>query len=213
MHHSHQSAATSRKGFTLIETVVAMGIVMVVAVLFMRFSRDVTDSTVRFSGSLLTQQQLNVTMQVLLPEIRSASQGNDGSFPIAHAATSSFQFYSDIDRDGLFDRVRYYLQGTTFTKGVIEPTGSPLAYVTSTETFQDLVYNVIPGSQIFSYYDKTATSTASTPLSQPVDVSRVKAVRITLVANQGTSSTPSLTGVETTATIRNLRYKEYGQDN
>ena len=196
-----------QKGFTLMEIVVTMGIVMIVAVLFMRLSRDITDSTLRFSSSLLTQEQLDVTMQTMLPEIRSASQGNDGSFPIVDASTSTFQFYSDIDRDGVFDRVRYFLSGTTFRKGFIKPTGSPLAYVTSTETFQDVIYNIIPGSQIFTYYDKNATSTSSAFLQQPVDVSLVKTIRITLVANQGTTSTPSLTGVETQATIRNLRYK------
>lgn len=205
---NYQSPITRKaSGFTLLEIVIAMGIVAMVAVLFMRLSRDITDSTLRFSGSLLTQEQLNQTMQIILPEIRSASQANDGSFPILSAGTSSFQFYSDIDHDGLFDLVRYRLNGTTFEKGVVKPTGSPLQYVTSTETFRDLVYNIIPGAQLFTYYDKNATSTASASLQQPIDVSLVKTVKITLVANQGTTSTPSITGVETEATIRNLRHK------
>jgi type II secretory pathway component PulJ len=197
----------SHRGFTLLEIVITMGIVMMVGVLFMRLSRDVTDSTLRFSGELVTQAQLTNTIQVILPEIRSAAPANDGSYAILDASTSTFRFFSDIDRDGLFDQVRYFLSGTTFKKGVIKPTGSPLQYVSSTESVQDLVYNIILGSQLFTYYDKNATSTNSTPLQQPLDVSQVKTVRITLVANQGTSSTPSLVGVETQATIRNLRYK------
>jgi hypothetical protein len=195
------------RGFTLVEVAIAMALVMMLGVLFMRLSRDITDSALRFSSSLLTQQQLTATMQVMLPEIRSASQGNDGSYPIAVAATSTFQFYSDVDLDGRFERVRYYLNGSTFRKGVIRPTGSPLQYVTSTEEFQDLVYNVIPGSQIFSYYDKNTTSTTATGMIQPVDVSLIKTIKVTLTANQGTTSTPSLVGTETEATIRNLRYK------
>jgi prepilin-type N-terminal cleavage/methylation domain-containing protein len=196
-----------KKGFTLIELVVTMGIVMMVGVLFMRLSRDVTDSTLRFSGSLITQAALDQTMQVILPEIRSASQANDGSYPILEAGTSSLKFYSDVTQDGLFDLVHYYLDGTTFKKGVVTPTGSPLEYVTSTEAIRDVVYDVIPGAQLFTYYDKTATSPDSTPLQQPVDVSKVRTIKITLVANQGTTSTPSITGVETQATIRNLRNK------
>jgi type II secretory pathway pseudopilin PulG len=194
-------------GFTLLETVIAMGLVIFLGVLFMRLSRDITDSALRFSSELVTQQQLTTTMEVMLPEIRSASPANDGSYPILSATTSSLQFYSDVDRDGLFDQVRYYLSGTTFTKGVVKPSGSPLKYVTSTEAFQDLVYNMVPGSQIFTYYDSSATSSGSTALAAPVDVSKIKTIRVTLVANQGTSSTPSLVGVETQATIRNLRYK------
>jgi prepilin-type N-terminal cleavage/methylation domain-containing protein len=199
--------SNNQKGFTLIELVITMGIVTMVGVLFMRLSRDITDSTLRFSGSLITQAALDQTMQVILPEIRSASQANDGSYPILEAGTSSLQFYSDVTQDGLFDLVRYYLEGSTFKKGVVAPTGSPLAYVTSTEVIRDVVYDVIPGAQLFTYYDKTATSPDSTPLQQPVDVSKVRTIKITLVANQGTTSTPSITGVETQATIRNLRNK------
>ncbi len=198
---------SARAGFTLIEIVIAMGITMMVGVLFVRLSRDVTDTTLRFSRTLITQQAIETTLQVIIPEIRSIAQSNDGSFPISVAATSTFEFYSDIDRDGLFDRVRYFLDGATLTKGVIKPTGSPLAYVTSTETLQSLVDNIIVGSQIFTYYDRNATTTNSVPLQQPVSPLDVKTIRVSLVANQGTSSTPSLVGVDTEATIRNLRYK------
>lgn len=196
-----------RSGFTLVELVVAMAIVAVVAVLFMRLSRDITDSTLRFSGSLVTQQSIQATLEVMIPEIRSIAQSNDGAFPISAAATSSFEFYSDIDRDGLFDRVRYFLSDTTFKKGVIEPTGSPLTYATSNEVVRDLVYNVVPAVQIFSYYDSTATSSQSTALPLPIDPLLIKTVRISLFANQGTASKPSIVGVNNEATIRNLRYK------
>lgn len=194
-------------GFTLVELVITMTIVIVVGVLFMRLSRDVTDSTLRFSSSLVTQQSVQATLQVMVPEIRSIAQSNDGAYPISAAATSSFEFYSDIDRDGLFDRVRYFLSGTTFKKGVIEPTGSPLTYATSSEVVRDLVYNVLPTAQIFTYYDSAATSSASASLPLPIDPLKVKTVKISLYANQGTASKPSIVGVETEATVRNLRYK------
>ena len=194
-------------GFTLVEVVITMAIVMIVGVLFMRLSQDITSSALRFTNSLVTQQSIQSTLQTMVPEIRSAAQSNDGAYAISVAATSTFEFYSDVDRDGLFDRVRYFLSSTTFKKGVIKPTGSPLTYATSSEVLQDLVENVIPGSQIFSYYDKNATSSGSTALPSPIDPVQVKTIKITLVANQGTSSTPSIVGVETSATIRNLRYK------
>ena len=184
-----------------------MAIVMIVGVLFMRLSQDITSSALRFTNSLVTQQSIQSTLQTMVPEIRSAAQSNDGAYAISVAATSTFEFYSDVDRDGLFDRVRYFLSNTTFKKGVTKPTGSPLTYATSSEVLQDLVENVIPGSQIFSYYDKNATSSGSTALPSPVDPVQVKTIKITLVANQGTSSTPSIVGVETSATVRNLRYK------
>lgn len=198
---------STTSGFTLVEVVIAMGITMIVAVLFMNLSRDITDTAIRFNRSLITQQAVESTVQSMIPEIRSIAQSNDGAFPVSVAGTSTFEFYSDIDRDGLFERVRYFLDGTTFTKGVIKPTGSPLVYATSSEVFQTLVDNMIPTNQIFRYYDQTATSTYSQQLQQPVSPLNVKTISISIIANQGTTSTPSLVGVETSATIRNLRYK------
>jgi prepilin-type N-terminal cleavage/methylation domain-containing protein len=196
----------SQQGFTLMEIVVAMGIMVIIGVLGTYFARDITDSTLRVNRSLLTQQQLQQTLQLMVPEIRSASQSNDGSYPIVQATTSTFTFFSDIDQDGDFDRVRYFLNGTNLDKGVISPSGVPLSYPTSTETLRTLVENMV-ASQIFTYYGETATSTQSVPLPFPVNVLAIKTVEVTLVANQGTTSTPAFVGVKNQATIRNLRYK------
>ncbi|HEX8591654.1 MAG TPA: type II secretion system protein, partial [Candidatus Paceibacterota bacterium] len=45
--------------------------------------------------------------------IREASYGDDGSYPIASAATSSLTFYSDFDRDDSVEKEQYVLQGGT----------------------------------------------------------------------------------------------------
>ena len=193
------------RGFTLLEVIIASAIVVVVGWLIVNFGIDLAVSNIRFNGSLLTQAQIHQTLQIMVPEIRSASQSNGGAYPIATAGTSTLIFYSDIDRDGLFERVRYFLNGSTFSKGVIKPTGTPFVYPTSTEVVYDLVNTMIPGT-IFAYYDEDARTSTSTPLSQPVDILRIKMVRITLIANQGTTSTPSIVGVEDQATVRNLRY-------
>jgi prepilin-type N-terminal cleavage/methylation domain-containing protein len=197
----------NEKGFTLLEILIAMAIVTGITFSIGLFGNDLTKYSLRFNNSLVIQQEIQQTLQIMIPEIRSASQSNNGIYPIEEASSTSFIFYSDINVDGKFDRVRYFLNGTTFQKGVIKPTGSPLAYVTSTETVVDVVHNMV-GSQIFSYYDSNATSTNSAALVQPVDVLKVKMVKVSLVANQGiNSSTPAYVGVENQATIRNLRYK------
>lgn len=195
------------KGFTLMEVVIAMAITIMLGVFFVRLARDTTDSTLRFNNQLLAQQQIEQTLALLVPEIRSISQGIDGSYPIAEATTSTFQFYADVDRNGTFDKVRYFLSGNQFNKGVIKPTGSPLSYPTSTEYVLTVVDGIVPGAQIFSYYGASATSSASTALSSPVDVLLIKTVKVTLVVDQGLPGQPSFAGAETSATIRNLRYK------
>lgn len=194
-------------GFTLIEIVVAVAITSGLAFFFMTLARDTTDATLRFNSQLMTQQQIEQTMQLIVPEIRSIAQGIDGAYPIAEATTSTFQFYSDIDRNGSFDKVRYFLSNGTLKKGVIRPTGNPPVYATSSEAITDVVASVVGGTTLFSYYDSSATSSASNALPSPIDVLRIKTIKITIVANQGTATKPSLVGAETSATIRNLRYK------
>lgn len=197
----------SSAGFTLIEIVVAMAITSGLAFFFMTLARDTTDATLRFNSQLMTQQQIEQTMQLIVPEIRSIAQGIDGAYPIAEATTSTFQFYSDIDRNGSFDKVRYFLSNGALKKGVIRPTGNPPVYATSSEAITDVVASVVGGTTLFSYYDSSATSSTSDALPSPIDVLRIKTIKITIVANQGTATKPSLVGAETSATIRNLRYK------
>jgi len=195
-----------QKGLTLIEVLITMALMTGIAFLITRLSGDLTDYSLRFNRGLFTQQQIQQTLQIIVPEIRSASQSSNGVYPIVEAATTSFKFYSDLDKNGTFEEVRYFLQGGIFKKGVIKPTGNPPTYPTSTEDVYDLVHNMSTGT-IFFYYDNTATSTLSAPLSSPVDVLKIRTVEVRLIANQGTTSTQSLTGIDNRATIRNLRYK------
>ncbi len=193
-------------GFTLLELLIAMALIGGITLFIGIFGNDLANYNIRLNTSILAQQEMHQTLQIMVPEIRSAAQSNTGNYPIEQAATGTLIIYSDIDANGTYDRVRYFLEGSTLKKGVVKPTGDPLSYNTSTEKFSDLVHAMI-GSQIFSYYDLNATSTAALPLPSPVDVLKINMVRITLVANQGTTSTPSIVGVESQATIRNLRYK------
>lgn len=197
----------NNKGFTLIEILVGMVITVIVVFFIISFAADITDSSLRLGGSLFTQQQLQQTLQVMVPEIRSVGQSSVGAYPIEIATSTEFSFYSDIDRDGKFEKVRYFLDNTTFKKGIIVPTGEPLVYDDEDEEIFPLVDSIVVGPQIFSYYDIDATSTQSTQLSTPVDVLKIRMVKITLVANQGTAGEISIVGAEDQATIRNLRYK------
>lgn len=45
----------------------------------------------------------------MVKEIREASMGEDGSYPIAKAEDKEFIFYGDVDYDGDVERVRYFL--------------------------------------------------------------------------------------------------------
>lgn len=193
-----------RSGFTIIEVIVTAAIAAVIVLAVGKFSNTISNVAVVLNNKLQTSQDLDQIFQVIVIELRSISQSSVGGYPIESASTSSLTFFSDIDRDGLFERVRYFLATSTLRKGVVRPTGTPLAYVTSTEIVTSVIPNIIPTGNLFSYYGDMATSTTN-PLSSPIDVSAIRIVRMSLTADVSTSTSPKPTTMDATITIRNLR--------
>lgn len=198
----------SEQGMTLLEILITMVLVTGITFFVISFSKDVTDSSLRFTGSLVASQQIQQALQIILPELRSAATSNNGSYPIIQAASTSLTFFSDIDHDGVFERVRYFFQSDALKKGIIEPTGEPLVYTTSSEVVFDLITNLVVQEPIFTFYPENATSTESAPLPEPIDILSIRMISVTLFANQGSGADPVLVGGRNQATIRNLRYKQ-----
>lgn len=100
------------KSFTLIETLVAI----FVFTLAMGAVSGFILMAYR-TQSYTWQQSLAISearrgIEIMVKEIRKAKQGDDGSYPIELAGDKEFVFYADIDKDGLTEKVRYFL-GTT----------------------------------------------------------------------------------------------------
>lgn len=136
-------------------------------------------------------------------DIREATYGDDGSYPIAAFATSSLTFYSDVDRDSSTERIRYFLQGSTFKKGVINPTGSPAVYNPATEEISIVSEYTRNGDQnipIFRYY--TASSTEITTFATTTGIAFIS---INLVVNVNPARLPGEFTLKSSATLRNLK--------
>ncbi len=139
-------------------------------------------------------------------EIRNASGGNDGSYPLGQASTSQIIFYTAYGAVGTnVNRIRYYIASSTLYKGVITPTGSPLTY-TGSEKITSVLPNVLSSSSpIFYYYDGNYAGTSS-PLAQPVNLNQVKFVQIKMVINNQDRRNSTSTFIVTTgSTMRNLK--------
>jgi type II secretory pathway component PulJ len=194
-----------RSGLTLLEVVLSIGLTALIVIVLSKFSSTVTSVGTVINQRLQVQQDLEQTIQVMTTEIRSAGPSASGGYPLESAASSSFIFFSDVERDGVMERVRYYFGTSTLQKGVVEPSSStPPIYVSSTEIVKAVIPNVIIGSSSFQYFGSSATSTAA-PLTSPVDIAAVRFMRISISADVSTSSAPKPITFSNTITIRNLR--------
>jgi prepilin-type N-terminal cleavage/methylation domain-containing protein len=147
-------------------------------------------------------------IEIMVKEIREAKIGDDGSYPLIQAGDLSFTFYSDIDRDASAERVRYFLDGTTFKKGIVQPSGDPPQYDLPTETVTILsqyVRNTAP-TPIFTYFNGDwPADTINNPLTTLTRLSETKLMHLRLKINVDINRPPSDFVLESDAQVRNLK--------
>jgi len=146
-------------------------------------------------------------IETMVKEIREARYGDDGSYPLEEAGDFQFIFYSDIDRDDLTERVRYFLEGTDFKKGVVEPSGDPPQYILADENVSILSSYVRNTSQpIFTYYNGDwPTDTINNPLPTLARLTETKLMHVYLKVNIDPNRPPDDFELESDAQIRNLK--------
>ena len=198
-----------RDGFTLIEIVIGIGLTAIVVFLVGTIGNQFSVIGNFVNQKLQNRMDAERVFQTMIREIRSAGLSALGAYAIESATPTSFTFFSDIDGDGRYERVRYFLSTSTaatstVNKGVIRPTGNPLLYPTSTEVVSPAILNSISTSTVFKYFDANSTGTQG-PLPSPVDAPKITVVKIEtwVDVKPGTSSLPTyFTG---TAQIRSLK--------
>lgn len=196
------------RGFSLIEVVV---LIFVFTIAMAALSAFIVRSYRMYSYNLQQVTAINEArrgIEVMVKEIREARYGEDGSYPISQAGDFNFIFYGDIDRDSGIERVRYFLDGTNFKKGVVEPTGDPPQYVLSGETFSILSSYARNGtsSPIFKYYNGDwPGDTINNPLPTLTRLSDTKLMHVYLKINVDPSRPPDNFILESDTQIRNLK--------
>ena len=195
----------NNKGVIFIEVLVAVSISALITGAIVQLFLSSWKSNAIIWEQLATQNEGRKVIQDFGNELREASASSIGSYSIESASGTAIVFFSNIDSDSLVERIRYFLSGATLKKGVIKPTGSPLAYVSSTETFTDVANDVANGTtSIFYYYDGNFSGTQS-PLSSPVTIAQIRMVKITLKLEEDPNLSPMPFYIESKVTIRNLK--------
>ena len=190
------------RGFTLVETVVTIallgGILVALSTVIVFFYRT-NANVLEQSGAIASARS---GIEAAMKDLREATIGEDGSFPIAAAGPNTLTFYADVDQDASVERIRYNLIDDVLYRYTLQATGNPPGY-TEAETVEivsDHVRNDVFGTDVFSYFDSNGTQLGSNP--SPLDIAFVTA---TIVVNINPTRAPEEFTLTSSATLRNLR--------
>jgi prepilin-type N-terminal cleavage/methylation domain-containing protein len=202
------SQKKQKKGFTLVETLVVIFIFSIIMIGTTLLLRNILKNSKQQTLALDVVDQARIVIFNFTNELRNATAGNDGSYPLNQTGDSQIILYTMYGSaaNTKVNRLRYYVSGTTLYKGVIVPSGNPLTYNISSEVSTAIISNLANASTpVFRYYDGNYAGT-STPLTQPINVNTVKFVAINLIlpTQDARESTTTFT-ITAGGTIRNIK--------
>lgn len=192
---------TSR-GMTLIETIVWVSVTSMIMLAIVQtvqvFYR--TNTYAMEQGEAVTSAQRGI--ESMIKVMRESAYSSTGAWPVISMATSSFSFYADTDSDPFIERVRFYIQGGSLVRGIIDPSGDPPVY-TNPETFtsvSDFVRNTELATPLFQYYDKNGVL-----MTDLTKIAEVRFVQVTVIVNINPYRLPNQFMLRSTAALRNLK--------
>ncbi len=196
----------TNRGFTLPEILVSIFIIGLLSVTATRFMRDVFSLNYTLQGSLNAQIDARHIVKVMVTEIREAGPSALGAYPIATASSTTVVFYTDVDNDGIRDKVRYFISGKTVKRGVVAPSGSPLTYNDANEKLTTVISGFVSSTTapLFQYYTSNYAGTTS-PLTSPVDIPSVRLVKINVIIDSDPNKSPISVITSSQVSIRNLK--------
>lgn len=194
-------------GFTLIELLVAISIFSVLMLGVVSLFSNVFTVNRQQGGLLADQDQVRKVSFQVMAELRNAITSNVGAYPIDTAGDQQLIFYTNQNGGTQIERIRYYIQNNTLYRGVVTPTGNPLSYNIASEVVTAVQRNVSAGAvPIFYYYDDTYNGIIGSPLTQPVNITAVRFVKLVLpIANKAGVKNTNSYSVTAMATIRSLK--------
>jgi prepilin-type N-terminal cleavage/methylation domain-containing protein len=195
-----------RNGFSLVEILIVVAISVSVIFVVGNFNGSINLLNGLVSQELQSKSDITQTLQILTTEVRSAGIAQNGAFAIAGVNTSSFIFYSSINKNWITERVRYFYSSSTIYKGVIEPTGTPAMYPSSSETVTDVIDNVVlpTSTPLFQYYDASYVGSQAA-LAYPIDTATIRLVAVSFGAIVKPQQSPGPQNFSILVDIRNLR--------
>jgi len=194
-------------GFTLIEVLMASVITVIMAGGILTLQYLLGQNQLTAWRNYLSVNEANASVSSLVAELRTARYGENGAYPLGKADAQEIIFYVDSDFDGEVERLRYYLSGETFYRGVTDPTGFPVTYPSGEEKVKEISTVVRNGSDpVFIYFNSDyPIDTVNNPLSYPASPVNVKLIKISLILNSESGSQTGDYTLENFTQIRMLK--------
>lgn len=198
---------SDNSGLSLLEVLVAMAIFIAATVSVLTFINQGFFIQNFSLEQTIAIQEAKRGVDVMVREIREAQPADTGAYPIVEADDQQLIFYGDFDKDSAVERVRYFLDGSEFKKGVIEPRTSPIEYVEADEQVTILSRYVRNETDpVFVYYNGDwPGDTISNPLTTPAGISDVRYINVRLNINVRPTVAPSDFLLLTDIQLRNLK--------
>jgi len=194
--------SNSQRGLTLLETVIFLGIFILI------ISAIVASLRYVYRGQRFAFEQADATrsarsgLEQAVRDLREASYADDGAYPIVAMTYMSLTFYSDYDNDGKIERIRYFLDGTDLKKGLIESAGDPPTYDPDDEVVTIVAQNVRNASlwkRLFSFYDRDGNE-----ITDLTDIDALAFVVVAVVVDLHPERAPDYFELRSSASLRNI---------
>lgn len=196
----------NNRGASLLELTVVMGITMIVMLGAASFIILSFRNEQILNDQLFGQKEARKVLSEIVNTVRTAEQSSIGGFSIAEATTSSLTVYANIDTDTLRERVHYWVSGTNLNRGILKPSGNPLAYtgVEQVTTLAHDVRNNTLGIPTFTYFTESYSGSVTTS-TVTTTITGIRMVKIMIEIERDQNKSPVPLRAESLTHIRNLK--------
>jgi type II secretory pathway pseudopilin PulG len=185
MTNSKQKSVKVVSGVSLIELLIVIAMLGLIGAGFLGLQYVFSQNQVIAWQNYMNVEEANSTITQITRELRTADQSEDGSYLLETPNDQEIVFFSDVDYDGIVEKVKYSLDGTNLTKTITEPTTDPITYPAANERAKVITGNIRNGSDpIFYYFNSDWPSdTTNNPLTVDNRISDTRLIKTVIKLN------------------------------